>query len=51
MSPLLCSGYGGYGGEWAKGARVVVLSSQHVNQTYTYVRMEDGSIIDHGYLT
>eukprot|EP00730_Choanoeca_flexa_P001777 TRINITY_DN10780_c0_g2_i1.p2 TRINITY_DN10780_c0_g2~~TRINITY_DN10780_c0_g2_i1.p2 ORF type:complete len:346 (+),score=52.12 TRINITY_DN10780_c0_g2_i1:1762-2799(+) len=43
------SGYGGYG-KWARGARVVVLNEQFPNQTYTYVRMEDGANIDHGYL-
>jgi len=42
------SGYGGYG-EWDRGSRIIMLSKQ-TNSIFTYVRMEDGSIIDHGYL-
>ncbi|EDQ91438.1 uncharacterized protein MONBRDRAFT_6216 [Monosiga brevicollis MX1] len=43
------SGYGGYG-TWARGARVYELQAGKPGATYTYVRMEDGSIEDAGVL-
>ena len=46
---MLHSGYGGYG-RWAKGARVILLQEDAPNMTSTYVRMEDGGIIDGGVL-
>jgi len=43
------SGYGGYG-NWTRGSRIIVIS-KNSNIIDTYVRMEDGSIIDSGKLS
>lgn len=40
------SGYGGYG-SWARGARVVLIDEKDPGKLETWVRMEDGSVVDH----
>jgi hypothetical protein len=43
------SGYGGYG-DWQRGARVIVLQEGNMTATQTYVRLENGNVIDQGRL-